>query len=212
MIDHTPMPGRTGSARGPLPPTLDRAPGGWAPTPGLGDLRILDHVRTGYVPGLVGELASLQARVMAPYIDVDHRFEAARAGEIGAFLDALTPNGGLWTARLDGRIVGSAALDSRARDLPSLRWVALEPPYRGRGIGRRLLRSALGHARMRGAAGVRVEFEEALREAHDLYRSLGFRVEAVAPTAVAVDADRTRRMVLRFGGRAATEGRDAAER
>ncbi len=52
-----------------------------------------------------------------------------------------------------GRVVGSAALEHYG-DAALLRSVAVDPAWRGQGLGDRLVAAALAHARTRGVADV----------------------------------------------------------
>jgi ribosomal protein S18 acetylase RimI-like enzyme len=189
LAGSNPRPGRAG----PLPPPL--------PTKGHG-VRYVDYIETGYEPGLVSELAALHGRVYAPLFDVGHRFEAERAAAFSDFLASFAPQrDGLWTARVDGRIVGSAALAAHGSGLPTLRWVAVDALARGRGAGRHLVRLALDHARASGADGVRLESHERLREALALYSSFGFAHAATETTYLAGSPFTMLVLELRFGDR-----------
>jgi GNAT superfamily N-acetyltransferase len=84
----------------------------------------------------------------------------------------------LFVARLEGRIVGTAALAVIAT--PS--WVnahvndvVVDRSARGRGVGRALMEAVLVRARQRGAQVVRLTSAEPRTEAHRLYEGLGFR-------------------------------------
>lgn len=74
---------------------------------------------------------------------------------VGFILADLTPN--------DGRTVG------HVKDL------AVEPPSRGEGLGRLLLRSALNRLIAAGAAVVKLEVRAGNDSARSLYRSEGFQ-------------------------------------
>ena len=59
--------------------------------------------------------------------------------------------------------------------------VAVDPDFRGRGIGRRLVLAAEADARRRGCAGVTLEVREDNAAARALYEQMGYRVDAVLP-------------------------------
>ncbi|CAN5299611.1 MAG: GNAT family N-acetyltransferase [Gemmatimonadetes bacterium] len=75
-----------------------------------------------------------------------------------------------------GRIVGTCGLwmdpDSPAR--AELRKMYLLPETRGRGLGRRLLDTALNHARRAGVARMELETASTMTAAIGLYQSAGF--------------------------------------
>jgi GNAT superfamily N-acetyltransferase len=84
------------------------------------------------------------------------------------------PAGCFAVARLDGVPIGCGALkvQDAIGDIKRM-WVA--PAVRGIGIGRRLLRVLEDHASRFGATTVRLETHETLKEAHNLYRTSGYR-------------------------------------
>jgi len=88
----------------------------------------------------------------------------------------------LWIARSDGEVVGAVALrDLGGGDL-ELKRMYLRPSARGRGAGRRLLRTALDWARSHGTARVKLDTTEEMRAARRLYEAHGFvRVPGTAP-------------------------------
>jgi ribosomal-protein-alanine N-acetyltransferase len=59
--------------------------------------------------------------------------------------------------------------------------MAVDFPYRRRGLGARLLRQVLAHAAARGATRATLEVRSANAPARALYESLGFRPAAVRP-------------------------------
>jgi putative acetyltransferase len=87
--------------------------------------------------------------------------------------------GGFWVVEDGrGRIVGTCGLwldpDEHARC--ELRKMYLRPEWRGRGLGRQLLETALDHARRTGRTRVELETNRAMTAAIALYESRGFRV------------------------------------
>jgi putative acetyltransferase len=86
--------------------------------------------------------------------------------------------GGFWVVEDGrGRIVGTCGLwldpDEHARC--ELRKMYLRPEWRGRGLGRQLLETALDHARRTGRTRVELETNRAMTAAIALYESRGFR-------------------------------------
>ena len=58
----------------------------------------------------------------------------------------------------------------------------LRPTYRGRGLGRRLLVTALDWSRANGARAIRLDTTEEMQAARQLYEAYGFqRVPGEAP-------------------------------
>lgn len=88
--------------------------------------------------------------------------------------DLMRPTGVLLMARLGDQPVGCGALKLHG-DAPAeakRMWIA--PAARGLGLGRRLLGELERFAREAGAAVLRLETNQALREAILLYRSSGY--------------------------------------
>lgn len=79
-----------------------------------------------------------------------------------------------WTARAD-RVLGYAVLWRAGRGA-QLGNLAVAPDARRRGLGRRLVRTALEAARSAGAEHVTLEVRESNRAALALYRGMGFRL------------------------------------
>ena len=75
----------------------------------------------------------------------------------------------------DGSIVGSYGLCPTEPRTCELRKMYLHRPYRGKGLGRRLLEDALAHAKEADFQRVTLETASVLREAIRLYESYGFK-------------------------------------
>jgi molybdopterin-guanine dinucleotide biosynthesis protein A len=88
----------------------------------------------------------------------------------------------LWVALADGQVVGSVALRDRGERRRQLKRMYLRPDQRGRGLGRRLLETALEDARADGVALIELDTGERMEAARALYEAYGFRrVSGSAP-------------------------------
>jgi putative acetyltransferase len=88
----------------------------------------------------------------------------------------------LWIALADDDLVGSVALRDLGDGALELKRMYLRPEVRGRGLGKRLLATALDHARATGAHVVRLDTSERMETARHLYEAHGFaRVPGHAP-------------------------------
>jgi len=81
----------------------------------------------------------------------------------------------LWVAEQDGEVVGSVALRDLGDDALELKRMYLRPAQRGRGLGKRLLTTAVDWARAHGARVVRLDTSERMQAAQALYEKYGFR-------------------------------------
>jgi GNAT superfamily N-acetyltransferase len=88
----------------------------------------------------------------------------------------------LWVALADGDVVGSIALRDLGTGELELKRMYLHPSQRGRGVGKRLLTTALEWARANGATLIRLDTSERMETAQRLYEAYGFeRVPGDAP-------------------------------
>jgi ribosomal protein S18 acetylase RimI-like enzyme len=76
----------------------------------------------------------------------------------------------------------------------------VDPSAQGQGLGRRLARAVLAHARRSGAARVTLLVAASNARAVDLYESLGFRTQATFLTAVRRQPRRSTSVALATGG------------
>ena len=91
----------------------------------------------------------------------------------------LEPRGALWVMRdhaagADGRVVGSVAVERLDGAAVELHRLYLDARLRGRGLGRRLVDTAVDWARARGARRVALWSDTRFEDAHRLYERLGY--------------------------------------
>lgn len=95
-------------------------------------------------------------------------------------LDSLTryiteqPEGEVWIAENDGRIIGSIAIVGKDEETAQLRWFLLEPEYRGTGLGRQLMTTAMDYCKHKKFRRVYLWTYQELKAARHLYKSFGF--------------------------------------
>ncbi|MQS12836.1 GNAT family N-acetyltransferase [Streptomyces kaniharaensis] len=139
-------------------------------------------------PGDLGAVAALHGVLYTREYGMDATMEAYVAAGMAELVLARAREGGtapgrLWVAELGGRVVGATGL-VRAEERPGwgqLRWVILDPVARGRGLGRRLLETALDEARARSYEGVLLWTIAGLDAAHHLYAKAGFELTVSRP-------------------------------
>ena len=91
---------------------------------------------------------------------------------------------GFLVATVDGVVVGYVIADTvpnAGRTLGHVKDIAVHPDYRGRGIGARLLGSALTVMREKRASRVKLEVRESNDSAIRLYRRFGFQFRRTLP-------------------------------
>ncbi len=91
----------------------------------------------------------------------------------GIFADCLRAGHPCWVLCVDGAVAGYGVLSIGAGEAHLLN-LCIGPDWRGRGLGRHLLRRLLDIARWNGAQQVFLEVRPSNPVAHDLYVSAGF--------------------------------------
>jgi GNAT superfamily N-acetyltransferase len=87
-----------------------------------------------------------------------------------------TPPKGCFGALLDGFLIGTVTTVAYGRELAWIGMMLVDPDYRRRGLGTRLMRTALEHLERIGVNSIKLDATPAGRP---LYESLGFRSEGL---------------------------------
>ncbi len=106
---------------------------------------IADQIRAGYVPGCIGDVASLHARYYAQASGFGVYFERKVASELAEFAEGLPAAGkNMWLYVDNGRTLASIVIDGDlATRQAHLRWFIVDESLRGMGVGRALLQQAM---------------------------------------------------------------------
>lgn len=141
----------------------------------------------GYIPGAIGRITELHAIYYSKQASFNLYFESKVATEMSEFLTRFNPDrDGFWIAYINGQIVGSIVIDGIKSNTEGLhlRWFIVSPNYQGRGIGTRLLESAIGFCRKVESKRVYLWTFSGLDAARHLYEKFGFilREEITAKT------------------------------
>ena len=127
-------------------------------------------------PGDIGYLTYLHGTVYAREYGYDTTFEAYVAGGLADFVRSFNREKDcIWLAEAKHRIVGSVAIVGRSKLKAQLRWFLVHPDYRGRGIGKELLKGALRFSKRRKYKTVFLWTTSELDAARHLYTALGFK-------------------------------------
>ncbi|MGC6388829.1 GNAT family N-acetyltransferase [Ewingella sp. S1.OA.A_B6] len=134
-------------------------------------------IETGYQPGMIGRISEMHVHYYSTHHGFGRFFEAKVAAGLADFTGRLDENcNQIWTATLNGRIVGSVAIDGQ--DLGNgeahLRWFILDESCRGTGTGKRLLSEAIKFCDEYGFISVQLWTFNKLTAARRLYESIGF--------------------------------------
>ncbi|WP_050468607.1 bifunctional helix-turn-helix transcriptional regulator/GNAT family N-acetyltransferase [Herbaspirillum chlorophenolicum] len=141
-----------------------------------------DAIRQAYVPGCIGDIASLHARYYAQAAGFGVFFEHKVGSELGAFAQALpAPGKDLWLHVENGRTLASIAIDGDpASGVAHLRWFIVDDSLRGSGIGSALLERALAFADAHAFETYLWTFQ-GLHAARHLYEAAGFTLAEESP-------------------------------
>ncbi len=132
-------------------------------------------LRTGWFPGLVGDIAALHARQYSASHGFGPVFEAKVARELGEFLTRPPRPGDFFRAvEREGRAWGSIALEDEGAGVAHLRWFILDASLRGKSLGRHMLEEAMAHARVMRWSRVYLWTLGGLPAAARLYAEFGF--------------------------------------
>ncbi len=130
-------------------------------------------------PYRAGELGLVSWRHCVLYekeYGFDETFEYYLLAGMAQFLHDLGGKGEVWVADCGGNVVGSIAIVETSAAVGQLRWFLLEPAFRGLGLGRALMDTALEYSRDRGHGRVFLWTVSELHAARHLYQAFGFRL------------------------------------
>lgn len=80
----------------------------------------------------------------------------------------------IWIAEKEGNPVGVIAVVKNEEDTAQLRWFLIEPDLRGKGLGRKLMKTALGFCREKGYKHIFLLTVDILETARRMYAKYGF--------------------------------------
>lgn len=129
----------------------------------------------GYVPGCIGDIASLHGRFYAQHWGFGVFFERRVAQELADFAQSLPDsNKALWLCVENGRCLASLAIDGNPDTrVAHLRWFIVDDSLRGTGVGRKLMSQAMRFVDARFDETYLNTFK-GLDAARHLYESFGF--------------------------------------
>ncbi|MEN4921931.1 helix-turn-helix domain-containing GNAT family N-acetyltransferase [Achromobacter spanius] len=134
-----------------------------------------DQIVEGYLPGCIGDIASLHARYYAQASGFGVYFERKVATELAEFAEGLpAPGRNMWLYVDNGRTLASIVIDGDlAARQAHLRWFIVDESLRGMGVGRALLARAMAYVDERYDETYLWTFK-GLDAARHLYEAAGF--------------------------------------
>ncbi len=137
------------------------------------------EIVSGYSPGALGQIVSLHGSYYHEHWGFDSFFEAKVATELGSFVqDYDSARDGLWLAKTGDRVEGSVVIDGSkaSTDGAHLRWFIVADALRGKGAGKRLIRTAMDFCKEQGYPKVYLYTFAGLDAARRLYEREGFEL------------------------------------
>ena len=139
-------------------------------------------IRGGLKPGDIGDIVRVHGIVFGKELGFGHRFEAYVATPLSEFV--LTGNPArerIWIAECGGGFAGCAALVRQTPGKACIRWLITEPIFRGRGLGKMLLKKAVNFGMERKYKSVFLWTLSDLTHAQNLFACCGFEKTAERP-------------------------------
>ena len=136
-------------------------------------------IARGYIPGAIGRVAELNGTYYHEQWGFGLVFEAMVATDLSEFLNRYDETrDGFWTAHFGGRVEGHITIDGISAQTTGahLRYFIVSDNLRGRGVGSRLITSAIEFCRKAGHKRVYLWTFEGLEAARYLYEKEGFRL------------------------------------
>ena len=86
-----------------------------------------------------------------------------------------------FVAELDGKVVGYIAIMSLSREEAKIISFAVRKKFRGKGIGKKLLKAAIERCKERGKKKILLEVRVSNFVAQNLYKKMGFKIIDIIP-------------------------------
>ncbi len=133
-------------------------------------------IRTEIRPGDMGFITYLHGILYDREYGYDYNFERYVAVGFNEFLEHYDERKDrMWIVEDGGKIVGSVLIMGRSGEVAQLRYFILLPKYRGRGLGKKMMKLAMDFCKSAGYKSVYLWTTEELHAAAHLYTLFGFK-------------------------------------
>jgi DNA-binding MarR family transcriptional regulator/GNAT superfamily N-acetyltransferase len=128
-------------------------------------------------PGDIGYITYRHAVFYSQTYGFDATFDAYVASGLSQFIMQYDPQKEyLWVAEEETTLAGSIAIVNVKNAVAQLRWFLVEPQFRGRGLGKKLLSEAIAFCKRRNYQKIILWTVSNLYAARKLYEQFGFQV------------------------------------
>jgi GNAT superfamily N-acetyltransferase len=159
------------------------------------------EIRRGFFPGSIGRVVELHARYYQAHWGFGPLFEAQIARGLAEFFGRYDElRDAFWIATVSEQVEGSITIDgAHAADSGAhLRWFIMSDALRGKGVGTRLIRTAVDFCREKKCQRVYLKTFAGLDAARHLYEKMGFKLVDQRPGTQAGTAVIEQRFELRL--------------
>ena len=91
------------------------------------------------------------------------------------FTSLRPPKGIIYMVETEGNVVGMGALRELEEEVGEIKRMYIRPKYRGRGLGKKLLKKLIEKAKEFGYSTLRLDTADFMTVAQNIYRSIGFK-------------------------------------
>lgn len=126
-------------------------------------------------PGDIGWVISMHGIIYSRQFHLDSRFEIDIAKKMLSFYENLNDFNLLLIAQRNHERVGSVAVSMKSENSAFVNFLLVLDPYRGHGIGGRLMDHIIKRSRDHGLEFLRLETYSLLEDARNLYLKYGFK-------------------------------------
>ena len=132
-------------------------------------------IRNNLKPGDVGYITYLHGILYAKEHGWDHTFEAYVAEPLAQFAKADSSRQKIWIAERDNKIIGTIAIVEHSPMEAQLRWLLVDPVFRGLGLGKKFMHEAVEFSKKANYESVFLWTVSSLTRAAELYKEFKFK-------------------------------------